>query len=80
MRSELAVGDVITTIGGIVGTICAVKEETIVIEPAPTVCASSSPSGLSPPRASRRTLPRNNGSKDSCLFRRRESFFISGPA
>ena len=32
MRSELAVGDVITTIGGIVGTICAVKEETIVIE------------------------------------------------
>ncbi len=32
MRSELAVGDVITTIGGIVGTICAIKEETIVIE------------------------------------------------
>lgn len=32
MRSELAVGDVITTIGGIVGTICAVKENTIVIE------------------------------------------------
>lgn len=32
MRSELAVGDIITTIGGIVGTICAVKEETIVIE------------------------------------------------
>ena len=32
LRSELAVGDVITTIGGIVGTICAVKEETIVIE------------------------------------------------
>ena len=32
MRSELAVGDEITTIGGIVGTICAVKEETIVIE------------------------------------------------
>ena len=32
MRSELAVGDVITTIGGIVGTVCAVKEETIVIE------------------------------------------------
>lgn len=32
MRSELAVGDVITTIGGIVGTICAVKEDTIVIE------------------------------------------------
>ena len=32
MRSELAVGDVITTIGGVVGTICAVKEETIVIE------------------------------------------------
>lgn len=32
MRASLKVGDVITTIGGIVGTICAVKEETIVIE------------------------------------------------
>lgn len=32
MRSELAVGDEITTIGGVVGTICAVKEDTIVIE------------------------------------------------
>ena len=32
MRSELAVGDVITSIGGIRGTICAVKEDTIVIE------------------------------------------------
>jgi len=32
MRSELAVGDVITSIGGIVGTICAVKENNIVIE------------------------------------------------
>ena len=32
MRSELAVGDEITTIGGIVGTICHVKENTIVIE------------------------------------------------
>ena len=32
MRSELAVGDQITTIGGIVGTICAVKDDTIVIE------------------------------------------------
>ena len=32
MRSELAVGDQITTIGGIVGTICAVKEDTIVLE------------------------------------------------
>ena len=32
MRNSLAVGDVITTIGGIVGTICAVKEKTIVIE------------------------------------------------
>lgn len=32
MRSELAVGDFITTIGGIMGTICAVKEESIVIE------------------------------------------------
>ena len=32
MRSSLKPGDEITTIGGIVGTICAVKEETIVIE------------------------------------------------
>ncbi len=32
MRNSLAEGDVITTIGGIVGTICAVKENTIVIE------------------------------------------------
>ena len=32
MRSELAVGDVLTTIGGVVGTICAVKEETLVLE------------------------------------------------
>ena len=32
MRSELAVGDEITTIGGIIGTSCAVKEESIVIE------------------------------------------------
>lgn len=32
MRSELAVGDQITTIGGIIGTICAVKDESIVIE------------------------------------------------
>jgi len=32
MRNSLAVGDVITTIGGIVGTVCAVKENTIVVE------------------------------------------------
>lgn len=32
MRSSLAVGDEITTIGGVIGTICAVKENTIVIE------------------------------------------------
>ncbi|HWS42049.1 MAG TPA: preprotein translocase subunit YajC [Pseudoflavonifractor sp.] len=32
MRSELAVSDFITTIGGIMGTICAVKEDSIVIE------------------------------------------------
>lgn len=32
MRSSLQVGDVITSIGGIVGTICAVKEHTIVME------------------------------------------------
>jgi len=32
MRNSLVVGDVITTIGGVVGTICAVKENTIVIE------------------------------------------------
>lgn len=32
MRESLSVGDQITTIGGIVGIICAVKEDTIVIE------------------------------------------------
>lgn len=32
MRSELAVGDQITTIGGIVGTIIAIQEDSIVIE------------------------------------------------
>lgn len=32
MRSNLKVGDMITTIGGVIGTVCAVKEETIVIE------------------------------------------------
>lgn len=32
MRSELSVGDEITTIGGVIGTICAVKGETIVLE------------------------------------------------
>ena len=32
MRSERAVGDEITTIGGVVGTICQVKEDTIIIE------------------------------------------------
>ena len=32
MRDSLKVGDEITTIGGITGTICAVKENTIVLE------------------------------------------------
>ena len=32
MRNSLKVGDAITTIGGIVGTICAVKDQTIVME------------------------------------------------
>ncbi len=32
MRNSLKVGDTITTIGGIVGTICAVKDKTIVME------------------------------------------------
>ena len=32
MRSELTIGDEVTTNGGIIGTICAVKEESIVIE------------------------------------------------
>ena len=32
MRSSLKVGDEITTIGGIIGNICAVKDESIVIE------------------------------------------------
>ena len=32
MRNSLKVGDELTTIGGITGTICAVKDKTIVIE------------------------------------------------
>ena len=32
LRDSLAVGDEIVSIGGITGTICAVKENTIVIE------------------------------------------------
>ena len=32
MRDSLAVGDEVTSIGGITGTICAVKESTVVIE------------------------------------------------
>jgi preprotein translocase subunit YajC len=32
MRASLKVGDEITTIGGVVGTICAVKDETVVME------------------------------------------------
>lgn len=32
MRDSLTVGDELTSIGGITGTICAVKENTIVIE------------------------------------------------
>jgi len=32
MRDSLAIGDEITTIGGVTGTICQVKENTIVLE------------------------------------------------
>lgn len=32
LRNSLAVGDEITSIGGITGTVCAVKENTVVIE------------------------------------------------
>lgn len=32
LRNSLAVGDEVTTIGGIVGTVCAVKENSVVIE------------------------------------------------
>ena len=32
LRKSLSVGDEVTTIGGIIGTVCAVKENTIVIE------------------------------------------------
>ena len=52
MRSELAVGDVITTIGGIVGTICAVKESNIV-RAALTGFVLSSRSGPYPARVTR---------------------------
>lgn len=32
MRDSLAVGDEVTTIGGVVGTVCAVKPNSVVIE------------------------------------------------
>ena len=32
LRDSLVVGDTVTTIGGITGTVCTVKESTIVIE------------------------------------------------
>lgn len=32
LRNSLSVGDEITTIGGIIGTICAVKDNSVVIE------------------------------------------------
>ncbi len=32
LRDSLAIGDEVTTIGGIVGTVCHVKENSIVIE------------------------------------------------
>ena len=32
MRNSLKVGDEITTIGGIIGTICAVKDKSLVVE------------------------------------------------
>ena len=32
LRDSLKVGDVVTTIGGVVGTICKVSESTIVVE------------------------------------------------
>ena len=32
LRDSLTVGDEVTTIGGICGTICAVKEATVVVE------------------------------------------------
>lgn len=32
LRNSLAVGDEITTIGGMTGTVCAVKENTVVFE------------------------------------------------
>lgn len=32
LRNSLTVGDEVTSIGGIIGTICAVKEATVVIE------------------------------------------------
>lgn len=61
MRDSLTVGDEITTIGGIIGTICAVKENTIVIETGATVCGSNSPSGPCPPRGPRLPRPRSKG-------------------
>ena len=34
MRSELAVGDQVTTIGGIIGRVVSIKDDTVVIETA----------------------------------------------
>ena len=41
MRNSLAIGDEITTIGGIVGTICAVKTNSVVLETGADRVASS---------------------------------------
>ena len=53
MRSELAVSDFITTIGGIMGTICAVKEDSIVIETGADRVRIELATGPPPPRGPR---------------------------
>ena len=63
MRDSLTVGDVITTIGGITGTICTVKENTIVIESGPRPDRADQVGGLQQdgPGGGSRALSRRPG-------------------
>lgn len=61
MRDSLTVGDEITTIGGIIGTICAVKENTIVIETGADRVRIEFTKWPCPPRGPRLPRPRSKG-------------------
>ncbi len=61
MRSAVKVGDKIITIGGVVGVVCAVKDDKIVIETSATGFGWSLPNGRflpTRPRTRRRRLSR----------------------